>query len=85
MMTEKNKVLPKRWAEFLQHQPETGMDYQVVSITLDDGTKIEDVAIIHSHIIGEIRNQPEMAFDPEHITSIEVTHRKWQFNKITKA
>ena len=80
-MPEKHNVLPKRWAEFLHGQPETGMDYQVVSITLDDGTKIEDVAIVHSHIIGEIRNQPDMTFDPERIASIEVTHRKWQFRR----
>jgi hypothetical protein len=81
-MTEKEiRKLPKRWAEFLFRQAETGMGYQVVTITLDDGTKIEDVAIVESEIIGEIRNQPEMTFDPERIASIEVTHRKWQFRR----
>jgi hypothetical protein len=37
--------------------------------------------VIQSHIIGEIRNLPDMTFDPERIASIEVTHRKWQFRR----
>jgi hypothetical protein len=81
MMTEKNKMLPKRWAEFLHKQPETGMGYQVVSLTLDDETRIENVAIIESQIIGEIKDQPDISFDPKRITAIEVTHRKWKFRR----
>jgi len=78
-MTEKTITLPKQWSDFLLDQPETGMGYQTVSITLQDGRIIEDVAIIASHIIGEIRGQPGLSFDPKEIAKIEVTHRRWKF------
>ena len=74
------KTLPKKWQEFLAKKSETGMGYQVVNLTLDDGRKIEDVAIIQSALIGEIRGG-DVLFDPEKITEIEVTHRKWNFRR----
>ncbi len=75
------KTLPKGWSEFLAKKPETGMGYQVVSVTLRDGRKIEDVAIIQSSEIGEVRGHPDVPFDPDDIASIELTHRKWQFRR----
>ena len=75
------KTLPKEWSEFLHKKPETGMDYQIVSVTLRDGRKVEDVAIIHSSIIGEVRGYPDVPFEPADITGIELTHRKWQFRR----
>ncbi|MCX7007374.1 MAG: hypothetical protein NTY53_09025 [Kiritimatiellaeota bacterium] len=57
------------------------MDYHVVVIMLEDGTRIEDVTIIHASIVGEIREQPNCTFDPEKISKMEVTHRKWQFHR----
>jgi hypothetical protein len=86
-MKDKFVKLPQQWSDYLQSQPETGMDYHVVTLTMQDGTKIEDVAIIGSHIIGEIRQvgiireKKELPFDPKEIESIEVTHRKWQFRR----
>ena len=62
-------------------KPETGMDYQIVAITLKDGRKIEDIAIIGHSIIGEIRGHDDVPFDPNEIVSIEVTHRKWKFKR----
>ena len=75
------KTLPKAWSEFLAKKPETGMDYQVVSVTLRDGRKIEDVAIIQSSIIGEVRGHADVPFEPADITGIELTHRKWEFRR----
>ena len=74
------KTLPKKWQGFLAGKPETGMGYQVVNLILEDGRKIEDVAIIQSALIGEIRGG-EVLFDPERIVDIEVTHKKWQFRR----
>ena len=54
------------------------MGYHTVSITLQDGRRIEDVAIIEAHIIGEIRGQSDLVFDPETIAKIEVTNRRWK-------
>ena len=48
-------ALPEYWNKFLLTQPEPGMDYQIVAITLRDGRVIEDVAIVGASIIGEVR------------------------------
>ncbi len=56
------------------------MGYQVVNLTLENGTQIKDVVIIQSAAVGEIRNG-DVLFDPEKIVGIEVTHNKWNFKK----
>jgi len=71
--------LPERWSKFLLAQPETGMDYQVVAVTLRDGRVIEDVAIVHHSLIGEVRGHGDTPFDPQDITDIRITHRRWDF------
>jgi hypothetical protein len=73
--------LLERWSKFLLTQPETGMDYQVVAVTLRDGRVIEDVTIVHHSLIGEVRGHADIPFDPADITHIEVTHRKWDFQR----
>ena len=72
-------MLPKVWQEFLVKKPETGMGYQVVSLRLKDGRKIDDVVVIQSSLIGEIRTQAKIDFDPNEIVEIELAHRKWNF------
>ena len=73
-----NRAIPKKWQEFLAKKPETGMGYHVVNLLLDDGKRINDVAIIQSALIGEIRGG-DVPFDPEKIIEIELTHKKWNF------
>ena len=86
-MKDEYVTLPKRWCKFLQSQPETGMDYQVVDLTLRDGTEIHDVAIVGSGMIAEIkglglvRGLSGLPFDPDEIADITVTHHKWQFRR----
>jgi hypothetical protein len=80
-MTKEYKKLPEWWSQYLVKQPETGMDYHVVNLTFKDGTIIQDVAIIHSSIIGEIRERDDVSIVPDDIIAIEVTHRKWQFKQ----
>jgi hypothetical protein len=46
-------TLPEYWNKFLLTQAETGMDYQIVAVTLRDGRVIEDVAIVGASIIGD--------------------------------
>jgi hypothetical protein len=79
LATNNLKTLPKNWSEFLVSKPETGMGYQVVAVTLKDGKKIEDIAVVQSSIIGEVRGHDDVPFDPNEIVSIELTHRKWKF------
>ena len=86
-MNDDYVTLPERWSKFLQSQPETGMDYQVVDLTLGDGTRIHDVAIVGSSIIAEIkglgpvRGLPGLPFDPNDIADITVTHHKWNYER----
>lgn len=70
------KTLPTTWSRFLSSKPETGMGYQVVAVTLRDGRRIEDVAIIDSHIIGEVRGHADVPFEPDDITDVELTHHR---------
>jgi hypothetical protein len=78
-MSDTLKTLPKFWSEYLVSKPETGVGYQVVAVTLKDGKRIEDVAIVQSSLIAEVRGCDEVSFEPEEIESLELTHRKWKF------
>jgi hypothetical protein len=75
------KRLPERWSRFLAAQPETGMDYHVVAVTLRDGRVIPDVAVVGSSVIAEVGGVRDVPFDPADITELEVTHRKWEFQR----
>jgi len=39
--------MPEHWSKFLLAQPETGMQYQIVAVTLRNGRVVEDVAIVN--------------------------------------
>jgi hypothetical protein len=73
--------LPEHWSKFLLGQPETGMTYQIVDVTLRDGPVVRDVAIIESSLVGQVRGHSDIPFDPADITRIEVSHRKWDFQR----
>ena len=75
------KRLPERWSKWLQSQPETGMGYQTVDVVLRDGSITRDVAIIECHLIGEVRGQHDVQFDPNDISEIRLTHNKWTFRR----
>ena len=70
--------LPEKWAPRLISQPETGMGYQTASVTLRDGSIIEDVLIVGG-TITEVRGHDSIPFSAEDISDITVTHRKWNF------
>ena len=72
-------TLPKKWSKVLLRQPETGMGYQIVAVTLRDGRIVPDVVIVGGSVIGEVRGHSEIPFDPAEIEHIEVTHNKWDF------
>lgn len=65
------KELPRNWSDYLLKQPESGMGYQIVTVALRDGRKFE-AAVTESHIIGEVRGQTGVPFDPEDVAGIEV-------------
>jgi hypothetical protein len=75
------RQLTDEWSRFLRGQPETGMGYQVVSVTLRDGRKVDDVAIVDATIVVEVRGYEAVPFDPHDIASIAMTHRPWKFRR----
>jgi hypothetical protein len=72
--------LSDKWTPRLVGQAETGMGYQTASITLRDGSVVDDVLIV-GNIITEVRGCDIIPFSDEDISDITVTHRKWAFRK----
>ena len=66
-------VLNDRWADVLTSQPETGMGYQIVSIRLKDGRRIDNVTVVGGIISSLPATVPEW-FSDEEIEDIVVTH-----------
>ena len=72
--------LPPEWATWLDDQPETGMGYCVVAVTLADGRTIQDVAVGAGHVL-EVRDCETIPFDPRAVVGMSVTHGRWQFRR----
>jgi hypothetical protein len=65
--------LSNRWAEILSAQPETGMGYQIVTLRLKDGRRIDNVTIVGG-IISALPDAVSGLFSEEDIEEILVTH-----------
>jgi hypothetical protein len=72
--------LSEEWCNYLKSQPETGMGYWVVSVTLRDG-RVFDRAVIVDGMITQIKDRPNIPFSVDDIAGIRVTHDKWKFNQ----
>ena len=73
--------IPDKFIRELMLKPETGMGYQVVKIILKDDREFDQVAVIQSSVIGQIRGTMEIPFKGEDIDKIILTHKKWDFSK----
>ena len=72
--------LSPKWARELVLMPETGMGYQIVTVTLKDGARFDQVAIIGG-CISQIRGRDDIPFTEEDILNIVVTHDIWDFGR----
>ena len=79
-MTNANsyKSVSDKWADYLINQPETGMGYWVVSVTLKDGRSYDRV-VINGGLVTQVYGEDKVPFDPDDIVDIKVTHDKWKF------
>ncbi len=68
--------LSEKWTSKLLAQAETGMDYQIASVILNDGRKF-DQAVVSGGYISKLRNVDEIPFSENDIADIIVTHDKW--------
>lgn len=74
-MKMKNRQLPEKFAHQLVSYPETGMGYQIATITLTDGRKFERVCIIEGYL-ASIYGNHDIPFDASEVESILITHDK---------
>lgn len=65
--------LSDKWAPILNAQPETGMGYQVASVSLKDGRQFNDV-LIAGGIVNRVGDQTDVPFGDDDIQRIVVTH-----------
>jgi hypothetical protein len=64
--------LSDKWATILLSQPETGMDYQIVSVFLRDGKRIDNVTILGAVIVAGVNGSKEIPFTEDEIVDIRV-------------
>ena len=67
--------LSDKWAPVLLAQPETGMGYQIATITLKDGRTFSKTVIVGG-VITETGGQKVIPFMEYEIAEIVVTHEK---------
>jgi hypothetical protein len=67
--------LSQRWTPRLVSQPETGMGYQIATVSLRDGRHFDQV-LIDGNVITKIRGLAQIPFTEAEITDIVVTHDK---------
>ena len=67
--------LSEKWAPRLVNQPETGMGYQVATVSLLDGREFDNVIIVGG-IITSVGGSEKIPFTEGEINDIQVTGRK---------
>ena len=73
--------LPLRFEEELASKPETGMGYQVVTLTLgDDGRRFDRVVVVEGKVT-QIKGMTRIPFSGEQVRQVILTHDKWDFSK----
>ena len=68
--------LPEKFINQIAGQGETGMGFQVVSVTTKDNRKFKNVIVSGCTEIIGIYEQPSFPFQVDEIAEIKVTHRK---------
>jgi hypothetical protein len=75
--------IPHEDASRLRGHKETGMGYQVVSVTLKSGKHFEQVVTSEGCVI-QVRGHREVPFTPEEVASVDVNHKRWNFREATR-
>ena len=70
--------------DYLRQAEDTGMGYQVVAIRLKDGRWFNQVIISEGRIV-EVQGYRDIPFAPEHVDSIVVNHKRWNFRNWSDA
>ncbi len=72
--------LPAAIAKELASKPETGMGYQVVSVLLKDGSRVDRVVVVDGRIT-KVKGASDIPFSESQIAGVVLTHDKWDFSQ----
>ena len=72
--------IPHEHADNLRRHAETGMGYQVVSVTLKNGKRFDQVVASEGCVI-QVRGHKDVPFTPEDVASVDVNHKHWNFRE----
>jgi hypothetical protein len=72
--------IPRLYADRLRHHGETGMGYQVVSVTLKNGKHFDQVVTSEGCVI-QVRGHKDVPFSPDDVASVDVNHKRWNFRE----
>ena len=72
--------IPRELADHLKRHGETGMGYQVVSVTLKDGKHFEQVVASEGFII-QVRGHKDVPFSSDDMANVDVNHKRWNFRR----
>ena len=72
--------LPDASVPDLKQTEETGLGYQVVSVTLKDGRYFDQAVQSEGYIIS-VRGCTEIPFTPNEVESVKVNHKYWNFRE----
>jgi hypothetical protein len=70
--------IPPESVDHLRREKETGIGYQIVSVSLKDGRCFDQVVASEGCII-QIRGYAVVPFAPEEVVSVCVNHKIWNF------
>jgi hypothetical protein len=72
--------IPGEYADRLKGQGETGMGYQVVSVTLKNGKHFDQVLTSEGCVI-QVRGHRDVPFASDDVASVDVNHKRWNFRQ----
>jgi hypothetical protein len=73
-------LLSSPWDEVVNNITETGMGYTIVSVTLRDGRRCDQV-LIDSGYVSRVRGLADIPFSATDIAGIAPDHRKWDWKE----
>ena len=76
--------IPAESVNHLKREKETGIGYQIVSVTLKDGRSFDQVVASEGCII-QVRGYAAVPFAPDEVASVRVNHKRWNFRDASHA
>jgi hypothetical protein len=76
--------IPSESVDQLKREKETGIGYQVVSVSLKDGRYFDQVVTSEGCVI-QVRGYEGVPFLPDEVASVSVNHKRWNFRDASHA